>query len=149
MLTVKMLKPYYIKTDANFVQVILAYQYFSILIEGQVYHFVPYEAKEIKINRRTKEIVNKEARFSFQKGKDIIQVSMADLISLPDFLKQINEIVESYYASKVDEQERSHVNKEELEQLITQLEEQNVMRLIDRALDEKDERKFKDLCQLL
>ncbi|HLQ72736.1 MAG TPA: IDEAL domain-containing protein [Bacillota bacterium] len=149
MLTVKMLKPYYIKADSNHVQVILAYQYFSILIEGHVYHFVPREAKEIKINRQTKEIVNKDAKFSFQKGKDIIRIAMTDLISLPDFLTQLNGIVESYYASKVEKIERTAEDDEALERLFNQLEKKNVKRLIDQALDKRDEKEFLSLSKLL
>lgn len=54
MVTVKMLKPYYIKTEEEYVRVILAYQYFSVVINKKVYQFIPVEANEIRINRKTK-----------------------------------------------------------------------------------------------
>src|SRR5690625_4127848 len=96
MVTVKMLKPYYIKTDAYKMRVILAYQYFSILISKEVYHFVPLENSEIVIDRKTKRIVNVDDRFAFKKGKDLIYFKVSELISLPDFLIQLYFIVESY-----------------------------------------------------
>src|SRR5690625_7049239 len=95
-MTVNMLKPYYIKADNNHVRIILAYRYFSILINNQLYHYVPSEANEIKVNRETKEIVNLEAKFAFQKGKDIVYLTMTELIYLPDFLIQFYFIVDSY-----------------------------------------------------
>lgn len=147
MVTVKMLKPYYIKTDANRIRVILAYQYFSILINKQVYHFVPIEAKEIIIDRKTKRILNIEAKFAFQKGKDIIYFTMAELISLPDFLLQLYFIVESYYAKDQTEQ-KSEANSEN-NYIIQELERLNIVRMIDEALDKKDEKAFHSLVKLL
>lgn len=147
MVTVKMLKPYYIKADANHVRVILAYQYFSILIKDQLYHFVPIEAKEIKIDRKTKKIVNVEARFSFQKGKDIIYIKMTELISLPDFLIQLYFIVESYYAQ--DKMECETEPSPESIAIIKELERLNIMRCIDKALDERDDKAFYSLVKLL
>lgn len=147
MVTVKMLKPYYIKSDHQHVRVILAYQYFSIVIKKQVYHFVPMDAKEIIINKKTKKIVNVEARFAFQKGKDIIYISMTELITLPDFLIQLYFIVESYYAqNKIEHKEEPNP---ELDQIIKRLEQQNIKRLIDKALDERDSKKFHLLVKML
>lgn len=145
--TVKMLKPYYIKTDAKYVRVILAYQYFSILINDQLYHFVPIEANEIKIDRKTKRIVNLEATFAFQKGKDIVNIKMKDLVALPDFLIQLYFIVESHYAKNNNEYNRQLKIENSL--LIRHLEQLNVRRLIDNALDERDEQKFYDLVKKL
>lgn len=147
MVTVKMLKPYYMKTDADYVRVVLAYQYFSILIKDELYHFVPIEAREIKINRKTKKIVNVDARFSFQKGKDIIYLRMTDLISLPDFLIQLYFIVESYYAQEKKASENKPSSESEM--VIKELEKINIMRAIDRALDDKDEKTFYELAKLL
>lgn len=145
--SVKMLKPYYIRSDDKQVRVILAYQYFSILINEEVYHFIPIDAKEFIINRKTKKIVNIEDRFAFQKGKDIIYISMNKLISLPDFLIQLYFIVESYYAqNKIEHKKKQNP---ELDSLIKELEHQNIKRLIDMALDERDAEKFDSLVKLL
>src|SRR5699024_6591845 len=97
MVTLKMLKPYYIKTEKNYVRIILAYQYFSVVIKNKVFQFIPVEANEIRLNRRTEKIENMDAVFAFQNGKDIVNVPMVKLIALPEFLEQIHEIGKPYY----------------------------------------------------
>lgn len=147
MVSVKMLRPYYIKADKKHVRVILAYQYFSIFVNEHVYHFIPIDAKEIVIHRKTKKIVNIESRFAFQKGKEIIYISMTELISLPDFLIQLYFIVESYYAqNKIEQKEQENP---ELDALIKELEYQNIKRLIDKSLDERDKNQFYSLVKFL
>ncbi|MGM8364568.1 IDEAL domain-containing protein [Virgibacillus sp. W0181] len=145
MVTVKMLKPYYIKMSNEYVRVILAYQYFSVVINQKVYQFVPIEEKEIRIDRKTQEIVNIESKFAFQKGKDIIYITMKKLISLPDFLIQLHTIVKPYYI----EEETSEETNENNSYIITELERLNVKRLIDEALDERDDQAFYELVKLL
>ncbi|MEC5422882.1 IDEAL domain-containing protein [Virgibacillus sp. C22-A2] len=147
MVTVKMLKPYYIKAEENHVRIVLAYQYFSVLINNKVYQFIPVEAKEIRINRKSQKVVNIDAKFAFQKGKDVIYVTMAELISIPDFLYQLNSIVESYYQFDVVLSKDDKNN--ELSVLIDQLENQNLRRLIDKALDDKDKETFYLLTEFL
>src|SRR5699024_10407440 len=124
-----------------------AYQYFSIIINNQVYHFVPTEAKEIRINRKTKKIVNVDDIFAFQKGKELIHIAMADLISLPDFLIQLHFIVESYYAQgKMESKDHQQMNNENV---ILELERMNLLRMIDKTLDERDEEAFYQLVKQL
>src|SRR5690625_2055040 len=94
MVSVKLLKPYYIKMNSEYIRVILAYQYFSLFINKKVYHFVPIEGSEILVNRRTKKVVNTETKFAFQKGKEIIYITMKKLTSLVDFMDQLEEIID-------------------------------------------------------
>lgn len=146
MVTIKMLKPYYIKTDRKYVRVILAYQYFSLNINEKIYHFVPTKANEIQINRETKKVVNTDAIFAFQSGKDIVNIPMTDLISLPDFLIQLYFIIESYYSkNKIEEKQETF----ESAAIIKELEHMNLKRLIDQALDARDEKAFFKLVKLL
>jgi uncharacterized protein YpiB (UPF0302 family) len=147
MVTVKMLKPYYVKTEEKYVRIILAYQYFSVMINKKVYQFIPVEANEIRINRKTKRVENTDAIFAFQNGKDVVNVPMAKLISIPDFLKQLHSIAESYYHS---EPNISKTDQEKATQLfIHELERDNIKRLIDVALDARDENAFNKLVELL
>lgn len=146
MVTVKMLKPYYIKADAEYVRVILAYQYFSVIINQQVYQFIPVEAKEIRIDRSTRKVKNIDANFAFQKGKDVVYVSMSELITLPDFMEQLHAIAEPYY--KKDTKEKKDP-EDESAAIIYELEQMNLKRLIDKALDERDEIAFKQLVEFL
>lgn len=149
MVTVRMLKPYYIKADENYIRVILAYQYFSVFINKEVYQFIPIEAKEIRLHRKNQKIVNTEARFAFQKGKDIIYIAMTELISLPDFLSELYSIVEQYYAQNIVEDEHEDEPNIESDLVVKELEKLNLNRLIDRALDERDAQAFYSLTKLL
>ncbi len=154
MVSVKLLKPYYIKMNSEYIRIILAYQYFSLFINKKVYHFVPIEGQEILVNRRTKKVVNTETKFAFQKGKDVIYITMKKLTSLVDFMDQLEEIIEPYYEEEKKEERALIVQpKEKLNDMTTlivqELEEQNVRRLIDRALDEHDKDSFDNLSKLL
>lgn len=149
LVTVKTLKPYYIKVDARAIRVILAYRHFSVLINDELYQFIPIEAKEIRINRKTRRIENIGARFAFQKDKDIIYIAMTKLISLPDFLLQLYSIVESYLAEEKNELEQLHLSDESVLTLIQQLERQNIKRLIDYSLDNRDKEAFHKLVKLI
>lgn len=144
MVTVKLLKPYYIKMSADYIRVILAYQYFSLLINNQVYHFIPVEGKEIRINRKTKQVVNTETKFAFQKGNDTIYITMKKLTSLTDFMDQLTNIVEPYYTDDI-----SKLEDEKNRNIFNEIERDNILRLIDRALDEKDQASFNYLIELL
>ncbi|WP_047980854.1 IDEAL domain-containing protein [Ornithinibacillus contaminans] len=145
MISVRMLKPYYIKADDDYVRIILAYQYFSVLINDSVYQFIPIEGKEIRINRRTRKVENIGTRFAFQKGKDIVYMTMTELISLPDFMTQLHNIAKAYY----DGMEEVSFQTENTHQIMEELEKLNIKRLIDQALDEHDEETFRELVKLL
>ncbi|HLR65644.1 IDEAL domain-containing protein [Virgibacillus alimentarius] len=143
MVSVKKFKPYYIKSDTDYVRLILGYRYFTIFINGEEYQFIPIRSKEIKINRKTRKIENIEDQFAFQKGNDVIYITMNELIYLPDFLIHVYDIAKPYYT---DIQEQ---NDETNEIIIAELERLNIKRLIDKALDERDEQSFFTLINLL
>lgn len=148
MVTLKMLKPYYIKTEKNFVRIILAYQYFSVVMKNKVFQFIPVESNEIRLNRRTEKIENIDAVFAFQNGKDIVNVPMVKLITLPEFLEQIHEIGKPYYFNTARNPAEKET-KDNYSAVIAELEIQNTLRLIDKALDERNEQDFHELALLL
>lgn len=148
MVTLKMLKPYYIKTEKNFVRIILAYQYFSVVMNNKVFQFIPVESNEIRLNRRTEKIENIDAVFAFQNGKDIVNVPMVKLITLPEFLEQIHEIGKPYYFN-TPRNLAVKETKDDHSAVIAELEKQNILRLIDKALDERNEQSFNELTLLL
>jgi len=149
MVTVKMLKPYYIKMNSEYIKIILAYQYFTLLIDQKLYHFVPIEGREILINRKTKKVVNTETKFAFQKDDDIIYITMKKLTSLVDFMDQLGEIIKPYYENPMATFEEDIELSESTSKLIRKLELDNVKRLIDESLDKRDEETFKELIKLL
>lgn len=141
---VKMLKPYYIKAETNHVRIVLAYQYFSVIIDNKVYQFVPIESKEIRIHRKTKKIVNIHDTFAFQRGKDVIFRKMTDLVAIPEFIYQLNSLAEPYFNKSP-----KTTTKKESDTIIEQLEKLNLSRLIDKALDTRDESSFYELVKWL
>lgn len=155
MVTVKELKPYFISVNPNSILIALDHRHFSVLINDELYHFAPLEAKEIHINRKSRKVENLGARFAFQKGGDIIYIAMTKLVSLPDFLHQLYSIVEKYFIEDNIQEDFEVVHatdffdvslSEESTDFIKQLEEQNLRRLIDKALDERDEETFRKLA---
>lgn len=149
MVSVKLLKPYYIKMNSDYIRIILAYQYFSLLIDKKVYHFVPIEGQEILVDRKTKQVLNTDAKFAFQNGKEIIYITMKKLTSLVDFMDQLEEIIKPYYEKSLIVHQHDKELHEQTESLIRELEIQNIKRLIDKSLDERDIETFKDLVRLL
>jgi|SRR5690625_145551 len=148
MVSVKLLKPYYIKMNSEYIRIILAYQYFSLIINNKVYHFVPIEGQEILINRKTKQVVNTETKFAFQKGKEIIYITMKKLTTLVDFMDQLEEIIKPYYDNSTEVKKQEELN-DQTELIIKELEAQNIKRLIDKSLDERDIHTFNTLVKLL
>lgn len=147
MVTVKMLKPYYVKTEEKYIRIILAYQYFSIIMNKKVYQFIPVKSTEVRINRKTKKIENIDDVFAFQKGKEVLTISMSQLVSIPGFLEMLHRIAESYYLPEDTETVSDH--QRALDQLITELEYENVRRLIDKAIDNGDKEAFLELTNAL
>lgn len=137
MLSVKMLKPYYVKEEKTRIRVVLAYQYFSLSMDDELYYFVPMEAREIRINRETQQIENKDAVFVFQKGKQYHRISLAELMMVKDFKEHLASILNPYIVMSSEDIEQHNIN-----QVILELERSNILRLIDRALDEKNEENF-------
>ncbi|UOQ45679.1 IDEAL domain-containing protein [Halobacillus salinarum] len=137
---VKMLKPYYVKEDERFIRVVLAYQYFSIIIDEELYQFVPMESREIIIDRERERVHNVFDIFVFQRGKNMVYVSVTDLLQLPDFLARLNSIISPFI--------KDHevvTESEETKNVINELEKNNLRRLIDQAIDEKDQMAFTNL----
>ncbi|WP_277678778.1 MULTISPECIES: IDEAL domain-containing protein [Gracilibacillus] len=137
LLSVKMFKPYYVKEEGNYIRVMLAYQYFSLLMDEKVYHFVPLEAREIRINRDTQEIENKDAVFVFQKGKKYNRITLEDLMKIKDFEDHLSIVLSSYMVMP-----QTKNKKDNIDHAIMELERNNLLRLIDKALDERDQAKF-------
>ena len=143
-MTVKLLKPYCIKTDAENIYVLLDEEHFTISIQNEIYQFIPIKSKEFVINRYTKKIENLDATFAFKKDENIFHLSMSELINIPDFL------IKLYFLTK----EHINYNREDnmndnIEVIIDELEHLNVKRLIDKALDERNEEAFYDLIAML
>ena len=94
-------------------------------------------------------MVNTETKFAFQKGKDVIYMTMKKLTSLSDFMDQLESIVQPYYDKSVMLPFKKDGLDIDTEELIKEMEEQNVKRLIDFAIDERDEQAFHQWIDVL
>ncbi|MBN9655091.1 IDEAL domain-containing protein [Halobacillus sp. GSS1] len=144
MLNIKMLKPYYVKEDKRFIRVVLAYQYFSLLIDNELYQFIPMESREIIIDRNRQRVHNVFDIFVFQRGKKMVYVSVSDLLQLSEFISHLHSIVSPYYEEGI---EISQQSSKEVKEIIRELEKDNLRRLIDKAIDQHDEDAFRLLTE--
>ncbi|WP_047984488.1 IDEAL domain-containing protein [Ornithinibacillus californiensis] len=144
MVTVKLLKPYCIKADLENIYVLLDEELFTISIQNEMYQFVPEKSKEFIINRRTKKIENLDATFAFKKEDKLFYLSMSELINIPDFL------IKLYFITKphIDYKPEENMN-DDVDVIMDELVQGNIKRLIDKALDERNEEAFYDLITML
>src|SRR5699024_4843012 len=132
--------------NAEFIRIILAYQYFAISIDNKVYHFIPIEGHEILINRKTKRVVNTDTKFAFQHGNKVIYLTIKKLTTLEDFMHLIEGIIEPYEGEEI---EKVPTVKETTNILMNELERENILRMIDISLDRHDEVQFMQLVTAL
>lgn len=144
MLTVKKFEPFFIKTDNENIYVLLDQEHFTISNENEIYHFTPERCKQFVINRFTKKIENLDDTFAFKKGDALLYIPMNKLINIPDVL------IKLYFITKphLEEMKVKNMN-DDIEVIMDELERLNVKRLIDKALDERNEETFYDLIALL
>lgn len=75
MMQVQYMKPFYTKVTGDKLRLVFAYQYFSILKENEIFHFIPIEGKEMIINMKTQQIENLSEVFVFQKRKSFYPIT--------------------------------------------------------------------------
>ncbi len=144
MLQVKLMKPFYTKKEGHLVKFVFAYQYFSILKDDELFHFIPVEGKEIIVNLNTLQVENLSEVFVFQKGNRFIRLPLYQLLLVSDIHTHLQAILQEEKAgvNGVNEQTR-----EEAEEAIQLLEKENFDRMIDYALETHDEAMFKRLLE--
>ncbi|MGF9976736.1 IDEAL domain-containing protein [Viridibacillus arvi] len=150
MLHVRRMEPFYTKKEGNRLKLVFAYQYFSITKEDELYHFVPVEGKEIIINLNNLQIENLSEVFVFQKGSRFIRLPLYQLLTISNIHDHLELIYDSLELSKEKgkTEQFTSTNKEVVD-LITQLEKDNKLRLIDQALAVRDEILFITLTHKL
>ncbi|MFE6166466.1 IDEAL domain-containing protein [Viridibacillus arvi] len=150
MLHVRRMEPFYTKKEGNRLKLVFAYQYFSITKEDELYHFVPVEGKEIIINLNNLQIENLSEVFVFQKGSRFIRLPLYQLLTISNIHDHLELIYDSLELSKEKgkTEQFTSTNKEVVD-LITQLEKDNKLRLIDQALAVRDENLFIKLTHKL
>lgn len=71
-----------------------AYQYFSIVKDDELYHFVPVEGKEMIIDLETKQIENLSEIFVFQRGNRFIRLPLYQLLLISNVHEHLSPILE-------------------------------------------------------
>ncbi|SOB90228.1 IDEAL domain-containing protein [Ureibacillus xyleni] len=146
MIQVQFMKPFYTKVTGKNLRLVFAYQYFSIVKDDELYHFVPVEGKEMIVNLETKQIENLSEIFVFQRGNRFIRMPLYQLLLISNVHEHLSPILDK--ASTHEETVNLLPKDEELsevQKMIRQFEEDNLNRLIDDALEQRDEKRFYQL----
>ena len=146
MMHVQYMKPFYTKVTGDKLRLVFAYQYFSILKDQEVFHFIPIEGKEMIINLHTQQIENLSEVFVFQKGNRFIRLPLYQLLLITNVHEHLLPILESA-TPKLPEPIQSLVPVNEVDQLLSEIQDQNYENLIDHALKTYDETLFYELVQ--
>ncbi|MCP1143644.1 IDEAL domain-containing protein [Lysinibacillus endophyticus] len=146
MIQVQFMKPFYTKVTGKNLRLVFAYQYFSIVKDDELYHFVPVEGKEMIVNLETKQIENLSEIFVFQRGNRFIRMPLYQLLLISNVHEHLSPILDK--ASTHEETVNLLPKDEEVsevQKLIRRFEEDNINRLIDEALEQRDEKRFYQL----
>lgn len=144
MLHVKLMKPFYTKKEDHLVRFVFAYQYFSILKDDELFHFIPVEGKEIVVNLNTFQVENLSEVFVFQKGNRFIRLPLYQLLLVSDIHMHLQAILQEEREGLLEVNDQA---KQEAEEAIQFLEQENFNRMIDHALALHDEAMFNDLIK--
>lgn len=147
MMQVQYMKPFYTKITGDKLRLVFAYQYFSILKENEIFHFIPIEGKEMIINLKTQQIENLSEVFVFQKGNRFIRLPLYQLLLITNVHEHLAPILDSVVPQPQIQPAVTTVSVGEIDQLLAELEEKNFDHLIDRALAENNKALFFDLLQ--
>lgn len=142
MLHVQLMKPFYSKREGQKMKLVFAYQYFSIMKDEDLFHFIPVEGKEIIVNLNTYQVENLSEVFVFQKGNRFIRLPLYQLLLVSDIHVHLQTILQH---GEPENTEPADDVKEEANEFITLLEEANRGRMIDYALKMRDEELFNRL----
>ncbi|CAM3134024.1 transcriptional regulator [Filibacter tadaridae] len=144
MLSVQRMTPFFTSQEDFRLRLVFAYQYLSILKEGEVYQFVPTEGKEIVINMKSLQVENLGEVFVFQRGSRFIRLPLYQLLLISDLHTHLTFIIEGKVKMEIDIPE---VVLLEAIEIINRLEAENRLRMIDYALDNKNQLMFNELTE--
>ena len=139
------MKPFYTKVSGTKLRLVFAYQYFSIMKDEEIYHFIPIEGKEMIVNLNTMQVENLSEVFVFQRGNRFIRLPLYQLLLVSNVNEHLMPILESSAVNVQPVKVEMDEVDEEILALIQSLEEENLARLIDDALADRNEALFYDL----
>ncbi|VEI05066.1 IDEAL domain-containing protein [Kurthia zopfii] len=146
MLKIRRIEPFYTKRDGDRLKLVFAYQYFSILKDDELFHFIPVEGKEIIIDLKTLQIENLSDVFVFQKSSRFIRLPLYQLLLVSNIHDHLQIILNDLELEKETNSAFATIN-DETKTLMYELEEQNRLRMIDVALDTRNRELFDELTE--
>ena len=145
MIHVQFMKPFYTKVSGTKLRLVFAYQYFSITKDDEVFHFIPIEGKEIIVNLNTMQVENLSEVFVFQRGNRFIRLPLYQLMLVSNVHDYLMPLLDNASVQQPAAPAQEPVINPEVEGIIRSLEEENLARLIDYALADRNETLFYDL----
>ena len=145
MIQVQYMKPFFTKVTGGKVKFVFAYDHFSIMKEDEVYKFVPIEGKEIVVNLNTMQVENLSEVFVFQRGNRFIRLPLYQLLLVSNVHDHLMPLLDSAASNLPKQSTQSEDFDKETLEVIHFLESENLSRLIDNALLERDEAAFYNL----
>lgn len=144
MIHVQFMKPFYTKVSGDKLRLVFAYQYFLIMKDEELFHFIPIEGKEIIVNLSTMQVENLSEVFVFQRGNRFIRLPLYQLMLISNIHEHLMPLLDDVV---IEPKEENLKISTEVQGLINEMEQQNLDRLIDYALAERDEARFKHLLE--
>lgn len=145
MIHVQFMKPFYTKVSDKKMRLVFAYQYFSITKDDEIFHFIPIEGKEMVVNLNTMQVENLSEVFVFQRGNRFIRLPLYQLLLISNVHDHLMPILENASSHIPSAPLVPNEADDEVQQIIRALEEENLARLIDDALANRNESLFNDL----
>lgn len=137
MIKVQFMKPFYTKVSGTKLRLVFAYQYFSIIKDDEVYHFIPIEGKEMNIDLTTMQFQNLSEVFVFQCGKQFMRMPLYQLLLVSDVHNYLKPIIEQHSVEGSETNETLTCSAE-VEELILEIEKMHLQHAIDKALKDRD-----------
>lgn len=145
MIHVQHMKPFYTKLSGDQLRLVFAYQYFSITKDDETFHFIPIEGKEMVVNLNTMQVENLSEVFVFQRGNRFIRLPLYQLLLVSNVHEHLMPILENVTQNEQLAEADTFEISSETAEVIRLLEEENLSRLIDEALENRNEALFHDL----
>lgn len=142
MIHVQYMKPFYTKVTGSKLRLVFAYQYFSIMKEDEAFHFIPIEGKEIIVDLNTMQVENLSEVFVFQRGNRFIRLPLYQLLLVSNVHDHLSPILDNATSNLSELMKESEEIDQETLEVIHFLEHENISRLIDQALSERNEEMF-------
>ena len=146
MIKVQFMKPFYTKVSGEKLRLVFAYQYFSITKDEEIFHFIPIEGKEMIVDLNTLQVENLSEVFVFQRGNRFVRLPLYQLLLVSNVHEHLMPLIENVTTHvKPPQAEKVYEFNAEVEGIVRVLEEENLARLIDDALESRNEALFHDL----